>query len=558
MDSEDNKLLRDFVDSGSDRAFSALVARHADIVARIVQSRISDRDARRDVMQTVFCLMARKAKSLADHPSIAGWLVKTSVFETRKHHRREANRMKRETLHSQMAEQSAAPFTDEQFALVDDALAELPDKYRAPLLMRYYEGESFKKIAGRLGKSEGASQKLVSRAVQSLKGLVEKRSPGFGATTALTGLLTAALTPKAGAALNVGALASTALKSSADLSSVAILSNTIYTMTVTQLKIGAAVAIAATIPIGLQWNSNRELTDRVTELESRAPVGEKGTTGRIPTRTSARTIASSRTQLAQKLLKQDSLPTNLDGFLNPTTEEHHAEITRLVRQAFESEFGYSRRLKSICDLMTLMTPLNASTIRDAVAESREAGLAGGSEYGAFVARYGEVMGRGVVDEMRTDEYFEDQFLVYWALAKPHEAVEWVNELEPGRDRDAAIRHVMIGAGMGDHEYALQIYQSLDPRDQNLAMTPLLQAHNRTGGWRATAELASELLADDDAVLRKVGQEALRKTLKIFRRQGDTEEMTQWLRGLPREHLAHLEQSKLPKEFHSLPEGFEDR
>ena len=279
MDATDNSLLRDFVESCSEAAFAALVARHANLVARIIKSRIRDQAACEDLVQLVFCLMARKAKTLVEHPSIPGWLVQTAVFESKKHLRSEANRMKRETLHHQLAQQEEAAFTDEQFACVAAAIAGLPEKFRAPLLMRYYEGETYRAIAERIGRSEGASQKLVSRAIEALRGLVERRSAGVGSAAAFTALLTATLSPKAGAAPNASALASASLELSSGVSTAALISNTIYTMTATQLKIGAAVALVATIPIALQWSSNRDLRERVAELETGASMQGASATG---------------------------------------------------------------------------------------------------------------------------------------------------------------------------------------------------------------------------------------------------------------------------------------
>lgn len=281
MDADDKSLLCEFVGSSSEDAFVALVTRHAGLVTRIVQSRICDWEARKDVVQTVFCLMARKAKNLAEHPSIAGWLVKTAIFESKKYLRAESNRMKRESLHYELAEQDGARFTHEQFALVDEGVAALPEKFRTPLLMRYYEGKPFRVIAKRIGKSEGASQKLVSCAAEKLKAIVEKRSPGFGSAATISALLTAAFTPKAGAASG-SALALAALQSWQGVSSVALVSNTFYTMTATQLKVGVAVALAALVPITLQWNTNRQLRARLTELESSPRTLAKLGDGRFP------------------------------------------------------------------------------------------------------------------------------------------------------------------------------------------------------------------------------------------------------------------------------------
>jgi len=273
---DDEMLLREYLDSGSEQAFSTLVAKHADLVTRIVRSRISDDEACRDVIQTVFSLMARKARSLVGHPAPAGWLVKTAVFESKKHTRREASRMKRESSHVELEVTDSTSFSEEEYALVDDAITRLPERFREPLLMRYYGKESFRAIGEKIGKSEGATQKLVSRAVDKLRALVRRESPNLGSTTAVFSVVLAASLTPGKAAGSTGAIAVSALKSSSSISYPTLLVNTIYTMTATQLKIAAIVGIAS-IPIILQWSQNRALKERISEIEHHAANGEQRT-----------------------------------------------------------------------------------------------------------------------------------------------------------------------------------------------------------------------------------------------------------------------------------------
>lgn len=58
---EDDMLLRAFVESQSEQAFSDLVERHVDLVSRVVYRRIQDHASAQDVVQSVFTLLARKA-----------------------------------------------------------------------------------------------------------------------------------------------------------------------------------------------------------------------------------------------------------------------------------------------------------------------------------------------------------------------------------------------------------------------------------------------------------------------------------------------------------------
>jgi RNA polymerase sigma-70 factor (ECF subfamily) len=56
------------------------------------------------------------------------------------------------------------------------ALGRLPDEYRRVLLYRYQDGMTFPEIAGLLGRSTNAVQKLWARAVERLQQELETPS----------------------------------------------------------------------------------------------------------------------------------------------------------------------------------------------------------------------------------------------------------------------------------------------------------------------------------------------------------------------------------------------
>ena len=266
---EDHELLRAFVDEGSEAAFCGLVERHLGLVSRIVLRRISNKESAQDVIQVVFGLLARKASTLIGHPTITGWLVKTAMFECSKHNRKEASRMKRESIAAEQ-EQSLgqdARFSEEEFSLVEAALSDLPARFRDAIMMRYYQGDSFKKIGSRLGSSEGAAQKLVSRSVERLRQLVNRRHTTGGFNSATFSLaLTSALTIKPVTGTAAGSLGLGALHSAASLAKSSILLNTLYTaMTATQIKVTVGLGLLVTLPLAYH------LGDRY--LNSRSPSG---------------------------------------------------------------------------------------------------------------------------------------------------------------------------------------------------------------------------------------------------------------------------------------------
>src|SRR5580658_3054669 len=95
---EDATLLRDYAESGSERAFAALVDRHFNLVyvtaLRIANGEV---DLAQDVVQIVFTNFACKAKSLPHDLIVAGWLYKHTCFVAAKAVRHEHRRRARET-----------------------------------------------------------------------------------------------------------------------------------------------------------------------------------------------------------------------------------------------------------------------------------------------------------------------------------------------------------------------------------------------------------------------------------------------------------------------------
>src|SRR5215212_8803756 len=78
---EDSDLLRRYAESSSQDAFAELVRRRIGLVYSVAlrQTR-GDRHRAEDATQAVFTDLARKARSLAERPVLAGWLFRSAQF----------------------------------------------------------------------------------------------------------------------------------------------------------------------------------------------------------------------------------------------------------------------------------------------------------------------------------------------------------------------------------------------------------------------------------------------------------------------------------------------
>src|SRR5436309_11903006 len=92
----DAQLLREYARTGSEPAFGELVSRHADLVYSAALRQVIDPDSARDVAQSVFADLARKAQSLSGNIVLAGWLYRSTRFAALTFLRNERRRQNRE------------------------------------------------------------------------------------------------------------------------------------------------------------------------------------------------------------------------------------------------------------------------------------------------------------------------------------------------------------------------------------------------------------------------------------------------------------------------------
>ena len=259
MERSDRELLSEFVESGSGRAFEALVQRHAAMVFGIARRVTKSRELAEDTAQFVFAIMLRKARVLADHPSLAAWLHKTATLEASRLMRKERNHHRKlNRLASAVAlasEQGSTPDgAADHPALehLDEAMAQLGSDDRRFLMLRFYQGYKLRELAPVLGKSEAAVRKQSERAISRLSEILRKRGVVVSAA-ALVGLLSQVFVESAPVGL-VSSITQGAAATSASLSSSTLVLNTLQTMTYgKQIALTAtAVALLAAIPIGIQ------------------------------------------------------------------------------------------------------------------------------------------------------------------------------------------------------------------------------------------------------------------------------------------------------------------
>jgi RNA polymerase sigma factor (sigma-70 family) len=242
--SGDAEALRHFVASADGESFERLVRSHERLVMGVCVRVLGNRHAAEDAFQETFLSLAKRAATIRDPGSLAGWLHRVASNEALRLRIQSQRRAAREAaVEMEAVVPPPAPEDRQVFALIDETLGELPDKYRLPLVLRYMEGLSTDTAARRLGRPKGSMSTLIARGLELLRtGLHEK---GVAVTG---GLLLSALTALAAQGQAAApALIASVVRSAVPAAGLALAAN-LKTMIVVALVAAGAVGTGLLLP----------------------------------------------------------------------------------------------------------------------------------------------------------------------------------------------------------------------------------------------------------------------------------------------------------------------
>jgi RNA polymerase sigma factor (sigma-70 family) len=175
----DSELLRRYVSGQSEAAFAELVGRYLGLVYSAALRQVSgDVAAAQDIAQAVFVDLARKASSLTQHPSLAGWLYTSTRFLAANARREMTRRAAREQIAHAMNQLHPAESEPDWSTLqpvLDEAMHDLEAAEREAVLWRFFEQRSFADIGERLGLKENSARMRVERALDKLRAALKHR-----------------------------------------------------------------------------------------------------------------------------------------------------------------------------------------------------------------------------------------------------------------------------------------------------------------------------------------------------------------------------------------------
>ena len=171
-------LLARFVSRREEEAFVALMERHGPLVQRICRRILRSEHDVEEVFQATFLVLARRAAAVSWGESVGGWLgavahrlAMGARSDASRHKRREtamttllANRSSGHFVLDGRLPEELHPTTDpfgeierrETGRLLKDELLLLPEKYRSPVELCYFQGRTHEEAARQLGYPAGS------------------------------------------------------------------------------------------------------------------------------------------------------------------------------------------------------------------------------------------------------------------------------------------------------------------------------------------------------------------------------------------------------------------
>jgi RNA polymerase sigma factor (sigma-70 family) len=173
----DQEMLQRFVACHEETAFVGLVERHAAMVLGLCRSILRNHHDAEDIFQAVFLVLARKAGSIRKGESVGSWLYAVTHRLAHKARIRAGKRHERVQRAEMPLEQT--PMDEVSWGELRDILHEevsrLPEKYRAAVVLCYWEGQTHEQAGQQLGCAKSTIKDRLEKAREMLRTRLARR-----------------------------------------------------------------------------------------------------------------------------------------------------------------------------------------------------------------------------------------------------------------------------------------------------------------------------------------------------------------------------------------------
>lgn len=195
----DVELLSRFLDHNDQDAFTELVRRYGPMVLGVCRRILGDGPDAEDAYQAVFLVLAKRAASVRVIGRIGGWLHGVATLTAKKARGRCAKRHVREQAAGVLTDIPARqPEPSDLTAVLDEALAAIPEKYRTAVVLCELLQLTLDQAAAELGVPRGTVASRLARGREALgKRLLRRGLFSFAAPVLSVEPLTVDPTPSA-------------------------------------------------------------------------------------------------------------------------------------------------------------------------------------------------------------------------------------------------------------------------------------------------------------------------------------------------------------------------
>lgn len=270
----DAQLLDAFLAGSDEAAFASLVKRHGPMVLGVCRRVLRNAHDAEDAFQATFLVLFRKAARIGDRELLGNWLYGVAVRAALKMKSADNARRERERLAGAEKPPGIPGPADsaELLSQLDAELSQLPDKYRAPVVLCDIEGLTRTEAARRLGWPVGTLNWRLSRAREMLAMRLRRRGVEVSGAVATSALLaqsaSATVPPALMAATTKSALSAAAAGTAAMIANEigSLTRGTVHAMFAVKLKSVTAFLVLA----GVVGAAGVGLSHRVSATEQPA------------------------------------------------------------------------------------------------------------------------------------------------------------------------------------------------------------------------------------------------------------------------------------------------